>query len=169
MFWFHLFCCCKIQACFDTRLTSLICIKISRYCRPYYGYYGRGLMWLIILLFVIIVIAVVSISVGLHYGTGLNDLDALKEYALTDKVILSYKGDFCESLQTVSTDFPNSAESNATLYMLRSPPPLTDSESFNVSEPLDLDDTNNFHYWNFYLNTGSTLSIKVCYLVSSSY
>ena len=121
------------------------------------------------MLFIIIVIAIVSISVVLHYGTDSNDLDDPIEYDLTDKVILSYKGDFCEGLQAVSTNTPNSAQSNATLYLLRSPPPLTGSESINVSEILNLKNNNYFHYWYFYLNTGSTSSIKVCYPSASSY
>ena len=121
------------------------------------------------MLVIIIVIAIVAISLGLHYGTNSNDLDTPKEYALTDKVIRSYKGDFCEGLQAVSTDVPNNAQSNATLYLLSSRPPLIGRESFNLSESPIFNDNNNYHYWNFYLNTGSVVTINACYPSASSY
>lgn len=121
------------------------------------------------MLVIIIAIAIVAISVGLHYGTESNDLDAPKEYALTDKVIRSYKGDFCEGLQAVSTDIPNNAQSNATLYLLSSRPPLVGRESFNLSEKPIFNNNNNLHYWNFYLNTGSVLTMNTCYPSASSY
>ena len=139
------------------------------YCSPYYGYYRRGFMRLVVLLFIIVVIAIVAISVGLHYGTDSNDLDTPKEYSLTDKVIRSYKGDFCEGLQAVSTEIPNNHQSNATLYLLTSHPPLIGRERFNLSEKVNFDNNNNIHYWNFYLNTGSVLTINACYPPVSSY
>ena len=115
-------------------------------------------------MFIIIVAVALSISLSLRYGTDSNDIDTTKEYALTDKVIRSYNHDFCQGLLAESTDVPNNLQSNATLYLLNSRPPLTDHERFNVSERTNLDSyLTNYHGWNFYMNTGSKMSFNACY------
>ena len=119
-------------------------------------------------MFIIIFAIIISISLGLRYGTDSNDLDTPKEYALTDKVIRSYKSDFCESLQARSTDTPNNFQSNATLYLLYNRPPASDAETFNLTETAHLTDDTNYHVWNFYLNAGSKVSLSACYAVSST-
>ena len=115
-------------------------------------------------MFIIIVAVALSISLSLRYGTDSNDIDTTKEYALTDKVIRSYNHDFCQGLLAESTDVPNNLQSNATLYLLNSRPPLADHERFNVSERTNLDSyLTNYHGWNFYMNTGSKMSFNACY------
>ena len=137
------------------------------YSPYYYGY--RRSAWTVVILFVIVVTVVLSVSLSFHYSSNSNDLDTVKEYALTDKVIRSYNGYFCQGLEAQSTDAPiGNFQSNATLYLLSSPPPLTDSEHFNFSERALLDTTtNNYHFWNFYLNTGSQVSLNVCYPIDT--
>ena len=135
--------------------------------RPY-GYARRRVAWLVVVLFIIIVSVVTSISLSIHYSSDSNDLDTVKEYALTDKVIRSYNRYFCQDLEAVSTDIPDaSLQSNATLYLLSSRPSLTDSEHFNFTEQAALDSIINYHVWNFYLNTGSQVSLNVCYPLDS--
>ena len=128
--------------------------------------------WFIVVLFIVIFSVAVSLSLSIHYGSSAdsNDLDTVKEYALTDKVIRSYNHDFCQGLEAVSTDVPvGNLQSNATLYLLNSRPSLTDSEHFNLSERTNLDSTTtNYHSWNFYLNAGSKASFNVCYPLDMS-
>ena len=139
-------------------------------CSPYYGYRSRRVGgWITFFLFLVIVAVVLSITLGLRYGTDSTDIEATKEYALTDKVIRSYNGDFCQGLGAKSTGDAPSPASNATLYLLNSRPPLVDSESFNISETAVFSSTNSYHYWNFYLNAGSKLSFRACYTSSSDH
>ena len=58
---------------------------------------------------------------------------------------------------------PNIYQSTATLYFLNSHPPLTERESFNLSESANLKVDVNYDSWNFVLNSGSNMSVKVCY------
>ena len=105
------------------------------------------------------------VYVALHYGApNANDINDVEEYALTDKVIHSYNRYFCEGLLAKSADVPNNFQSNATLYLLNSQPPLTDLELFNVSRKANLNsDSNNYQSWNFYMNSGSNISLDACY------
>ena len=112
-------------------------------------------------MFIIIVGVALSISFGLRYGTDSNDIDTTKEYALTDKVIRSYNSKFCQGLQAMSEDGVYD-RSTATLYLMKSRPPLTDHERFNTSETTSFT-YSNYEYWNFYLNKGSKVSFKACY------
>ena len=126
--------------------------------------------WIVIVLAIIIASVVLSVSLSIHYSSDSNDLDTVKEYALTDKVIRSYNHDFCQDLEAVSTDIPNgNLQSNATLYLLSSRPSLTDTERFNFTELAMLDSVTNYHVWNFYMNTGSQVSLKVCYPLETNY
>lgn len=123
--------------------------------------------WLVIVLFIIIVSVVLSVSLSIHYtSSDSNNLDTVKEYALTDKVIRSYNHYFCQGLQAVSTDTPvDNFQSNATLYLLDSHPSLTDNEQFNFTDRASLNSLTNYHVWNFYMNAGSRVSLNACYLL----
>ena len=132
-------------------------------CSPYYGYRRRVGGWVTFILLLVIVAVILSITLSLRYGTDSTDIESTKEYALTDKVIRSYNKDFCQGLTAMSTGEAPISPSDATLYLLNSRPPLVDSESFNVSETATFGSSNNYHYWNFYLNTGSKLSFRACY------
>ena len=111
----------------------------------------------------------VSVSLSLHYTSSSNDLDTVKEYALTDKVIRSYNHYFCQGLQAVSKETPSdNYQSNATLYLLNRRPSLTDSEQFNFTDRAGLSSLTNYHVWNFYMNTGSRVSLNACYLLDQS-
>ena len=124
--------------------------------------------WLVIVLFIIITSVVLSVALSIHYSSDSNDLDTVKEYALTDKVIRSYNRYFCQDLEAVSTDTPDgNLQSNATLYLLSSRPSLTDSEHFNFTERAALDSITNYHVWNFYMNSGSQVSLNACYPIDS--
>ena len=81
-------------------------------------------------------------------------------YGLTDNLIISFEDDFCLDLQATSTNVPNLYQSNATLYFLNSRSPLTERESFNFSERLNLV---NYNRWNLVLNSGSNMLVKVWY------
>ena len=137
-------------------------------CSPYYGYRRRVGGWVTFILLLVIIAVILSITLSLRYGTDSTDIESTKEYALTDKVIRSYNKDFCQGLTAMSTGEVPSSPLDATLYLLNSRPPLVDSESFNVSETANFGSSNNYHYWNFYLNNGSKLSFRACYDGSSS-
>ena len=93
-----------------------------------------------------------------------NDIDGTEEYALTDKVIHPYNNYFCQGLLAKSTNAPNNFQSNATLYLLNSQPPLTDLDIFNTSWRASLNsDGTNYQSWNFYMTKGSMISLDACY------
>ena len=113
-------------------------------------------------------IVALSISLSLHYGTDSYDIDTTKEYALTDKVIRSYNSKFCQGLQAMSEDVVYD-QSNATLYLMKGHPPLTDHERFNISKTAYFNTYSNYESWNFYLNKGSKVSFKACYQLDVYY
>ena len=107
---------------------------------------------------------ILALSLSLALGTEPHQIRSSETYALTDNRIIAYKGDFCQDLRTSSTKASVNQQSVGNLYFLKSRPPLTERESFNVSgETADLSSKGNFRYWNFYLNTGSEASFTVCY------
>lgn len=119
----------------------------------------------------ICIIVVVLLCVGglsylaLRYGVhNTNDIETVKPYTLTDKVIRPYNTEFCQGLLAKLKEAPNNFHSNATLYLLNSPPLLTDHELFNLSKVANLNSKGtNFHDWNFYMNPGSEVSFNACY------
>ena len=106
---------------------------------------------------------IVAISLSLSLGTEPHQISSTETYTLTDNRIITYKGDFCQDLRATSTEQPINQEASASLYFFKSRPPLTDRESFNVSETAQLNSYLNYHNWNFYLNAGSNTSLQVCY------
>ena len=131
-------------------------LKYSRgRCTP-----GGCLVWLTIILGIGIILA---LSLSLSLGTEPHQISSTETYTLTDNRIITYKGDFCQDLRATSTEQPINQEASASLYFFKSRPPLTDRESFNVSESAQLNSDINYHNWNFYLNTGSSTSLQVCY------
>ena len=118
----------------------------------------------IIIIVVLVIVGVVlslSLVIGLRSNATTYDTNSSRQYRLTDQVILAYKSDFCQTIIAQSTDMPKSSVSNATLYILKSRPPSSDVENFNLSETATLK-TDNWHSWNFYLNKGSRVSFNVC-------
>lgn len=111
------------------------------------------------------------VYIALHYGApNTIDIDGTEEYALTDKVIHPYNSYFCQGLLAKSINTPNNFQSNATLYLLTSQPPLTDLEIFNTSRRASLNsDSTNYQSWNFYMNNGSVVSLDACYRDSSNF
>ena len=98
------------------------------------------------------------------YATEPRSIASSEVYALTDNRLISYRGDFCVNIRATSTQpEPRDLQSSATLAFLRSPPPLTGREVFNLSESASLNSVVNFNSWNFYLNYNSNISIEVCY------
>ena len=106
------------------------------------GYRGPvAILFSIIIVVILCVIGVVYSA--LHFGApNTIDIDTIKEYALTDKVVRLYNRYFCQGLLGKSTDSPNNFDSNATLYLLNSRPLLTDHEVFNLSQKANLDSVN---------------------------
>ena len=106
-----------------------------------------------------------ALVLGFRLGTTTADTDSTREYRLTDKILLVYNGDFCQNIVARSTDYVSTPHSNASLYLLSSPPPLSDVESFDFSDTAVL--KKQPVTWNFYLNSGSHVSFNVC--LSSSH
>ena len=117
-------------------------------------------MWFIIILGISFVL---TLSLSLALGTEPHQISNTETYTLTDNRIIAFKGDFCQDLRATSTKQPNNPQPHASLYFFKSRPPLTDRESFNVSETAQLDSYINYHNWNFYLNAGSNTTFQVCY------
>ena len=105
---------------------------------------------------------ILIVSLSLAVGTEPHQIRSTETYALSDNRIIAYKGEFCQDLRTSSTSIPMNQQSVGYLYFLRSRPPLTEHETFTASGTANLNSMN-FHYWNFYLNTGSEASFTVCY------
>ena len=105
---------------------------------------------------------VLTLSLSLSLATEPRHISTTETYTLSDNHIIQYKGDFCEALRTVSISAPRNQQSTGYLYFLRSRPPLTERECFSAAVTASLI-SNNFRYWNFYLNAGSEASFKVCY------
>ena len=112
---------------------------------------------------------VVVLSLSLSLGTEPHRISDTETYTLTDNRIIAYKGDFCQDLQATSKEQPINQEASANLYFFKSRPPLTDRESFNISETAQLNNYFNYHNWNFYLNAGSNTTLKVCYQSDITY
>ena len=104
-----------------------------------------------------------AIALGLNYNVPKgNDFDGTDEYALTDKTIVTYNSVLCQGITAQSTNKPMSSQSNATLYVLNRVPTTSGVENFNVSEKATFNTMGDYHHWNFYLNEGSNVSLKVC-------
>ena len=142
------------------KIPFLICC--SRYG---YGYRRRGISCAIAVIFIVVVVVPLSVALGLRYGAVSADVDNLNQYALTDKVLRDYSNVFCQGLSVQSMS--SRPSSNATLYMLSSPPSPSDIERFNFSEPVSLDSEGEYKQWNFYLNERSTVSLNVCYTAAN--
>ena len=122
----------------------------------------------IIIIVVLLIVGVVlsfSLVIGLRSNATTYDTSSSRQYRPTTKVILAYKSDFCQTIVAQSTDTPKSTSSNATLYMLKSHPPSSDVENFNLSETATLKSQQG-QGWNFYLNKGSHVSINICALAN---
>ena len=122
---------------------------------------------LVLVIFGLVIGFVLALAFSLSFGTEPNQISSTETYTLTDNRLIAYKGDFCQDLRTTSTEQPNNLEASASLYFFKSRPPLTDRESFNVSESAQLNSNWNYHNWNFYLNAGSNTSLRVCYQLDS--
>jgi hypothetical protein len=112
---------------------------------------------------------VVALSLSLSLGTEPHQISDTETYTLTDNRLIAYKGDFCQDLRVASKEQPINQEASASLYFFKSRPPLTNRESFNVSETAQLESYFNYHNWNFYLNAGSNTSLQVCYQPEVTY
>lgn len=112
---------------------------------------------------------VLALSLSLSLGTEPHRISDTETYTLTDNRIIAYKGDFCQDLRATSKEQPINQEASANLYFFKSRPPLTDRESFNISETAQLNNNFNYHNWNFYLNAGSNTTLKVCYQSDNTY
>lgn len=140
---------------------TALMVNLSHHCSYGRGGCGRGgLVWIPIGFIVAVVLA---LSLGLGLGTQPKDINNTEKYALSDNVIVSYNKDFCQGLWAKSTVAPNNFQSSAMLYLLNDSPLLADRERFNLSESANLDPSINYHSWNFYMNTGSTVSFEACY------
>ena len=115
------------------------------------------------------ILVIVTLSLSLPLGTEPYQISNTETYTLTDNRIIEYKGDFCQDLRATSTLDPINQEASASLYFFKSRPPLTDRESFNVSESAQLNSYLNYHNWNFYLNAGSNTAFRVCYKPDTTY
>ena len=116
----------------------------------------------------ILIIVTTILAVGLSlYAPSSGNTDSTGKYTLTDKVIRTYDSNFCQGLSTESTNVPDNRQSNATLYLLRGLPPLTDVENFNVTKTAGFKSEGDHLNWNFYLNEGSNVTIKACYETDS--
>ena len=131
----------------------------------------KCLNWCICICFVVktIVIAIIlCVSMTWHYHDKTTDSDSMKDYTLTDKVIESTGNyHFCQGLTATSASQP-SDPSNATLYLLSScPVPSLIERLFSAvaaTFDFDLSDNNDKSYtWKYNLNTGSVVSLYVCY------
>ena len=116
----------------------------------------------IILSFASGVLPVITLLAILYTPVSDDIQDAKQYYGLTDRFIPSYSKHFCQGLRATSENFV-SYQSNATLYMLTSRPPLTDVEVFSFSESVGYENENEYAEWNFYLNKGSYVTFKACY------
>ena len=109
------------------------------------------------------VVVVLVLSLGLGVGTEWYIIRSSEVYALTDNRLISYRGDFCVNLRASSTQETRDLQSSATLAFLRSRPPLTGREVFNLSGSASLNSDMDYKSWNFSLNYNSNASIEVCY------
>ena len=117
----------------------------------------------------LIVFAIIlGVSMTWHYHDKTTDSDSMKDYTLTDKVIESTGNyHFCQGLTATSASQP-SDPSDATLYLLSSRPvPSLIERLFSAvvaTFDFDLSDYNDKSYtWKYNLNTGSVVSLYVCY------
>ena len=112
----------------------------------------------------ILIIVILSVVLCLHFSWTSEETNTASEYSLTDKVILTYDSYFCQGLTANSTTKPdNYQQSNAILYLLHDPPPLTRVESFNISDVVQFRSEGDVYSWNFYLNDGSNVTLSICY------
>ena len=133
--------------CFHFSLKSVCGIFLNPFC------------WIATGVIVFAVCLCVSVILGVTFSkkpeNGVNE-----SYALTDKVLLSYSTAFCQSLTATYTDEQSISESNATLYMLNSVPPLSDEEDFELTETKTLADVVVSYMLSYYLNKGSNALIE---------
>ena len=113
----------------------------------------------------IVIAIVLPVSMTWHHYDKTIDSDSMKDYTLTDKVIESTGNhQFCQGLTATSTSQP-SDPSNATLYLLRSRPVPSLIERFYTQgvATFEIDGTYNSYTWKYNLNTGSVVSLYLCY------
>ena len=97
---------------------------------------------------------------------GSSDL-ATDFYSPGDSRLLSFSSFFCDSLN-IEVD---SRATGASLALVNSPPPLTDQNSFNISDKRSLR-PNEYHFWQYHLYPNSKISVSVCsngYIHTSRY
>ena len=87
---------------------------------------------------------------------GTSDL-ATDFYSPGDSRLLSFSSFFCDSLN-IEVD---SRATGAYLALVNSPPPLTDQNSFNISDKRSLR-PNEYHFWQYHLYPNSKISVSVC-------
>ena len=104
------------------------------------------------------------VFLGLYFDTGANETVYPETYGLTDKFLPSYNHYFCQALQAESsgTGIPFNP-SNATLYLLKVRPPLTDRDIFNFTDIAYSIDPTHDSDLGIRLNGDSTVSFEVCY------
>ena len=108
---------------------------------------------------------IVSINISIPFWFTSSNADSPDEYSLTDTVIIPYTK-FCSGLEIESKDSvqSESSESTATLYLLTSPPSLSDHENFTLNNNVSLKGPEDAAVWSFILHPGSTFSFKACYV-----
>ena len=103
---------------------------------------------------------------NLHYGITPINADGTQAYALSINYSRNHSSlESCRDLvvKSMSSSAPYNIRDNATLYILNSIPPLSRVEAFYIQgDKIELTSVGDYRHWNFYLNRGSNVSLRVC-------
>ena len=111
-------------------------------------------------------IIVVSINVSIPFWFTSSGDNTPDEYGLTDTIIVPYTK-FCYSLEIESKDSVQSewhSGSNATLYLLNSPPTLSGHETFTHMHTISFTKAVYAQVWSIILHPGSAFEFDACYV-----